>query len=537
MKISISIAITCVLTCISVCHAEAGQKQIISLPDVITMLSDAPLIKSHLADMQSKKVDEPLSKQNKNYTVASLKSGNIRITMGTALLNVIWIKVVDENGKPVKNEIINIENKSPLIIAPGWSNGSMLAEAKTNDSGEFVGMVVADFSSIMKSTVSENDATANLHDNNGGQYLVYGNAGVPPTIDEYGKRVSGVRPYKFTINVAGTTMEYNVDVDMGPALTISNRSGLVPGSRQWMGKITKKPAEMELIYYQRTGECGYRNDSAGNRNKSSSGNWEDEDFSIIHIRRVSLFDMPHTVFAERNDGNSNTVKLVNSHGIEESSNNEIQKILKNIKTPAANHNNYKYSISMSDFVVMDGAKGEVDVKYTVHGTQINYDSKYCLDQSNAHVFPVNTTTSSTIRADITNTIPLVSSSPKISLVVKDSMPAEPAPDPLPGVKSYSGVNLDKLVIMLNRKAIFGGRIKSLEVNQYPNYIRAYADDKPIPVINEKTLKHLSPGVFKFTYYPTVKELKENGANLVEITNIEDSSGNKSKNITSTFNSP
>lgn len=510
--------------CVISSMTHAAQDKAYALSKLITMSSDSGLIIKHLG-AHNKKINYEKNSSGaaeNNYIVSSLKANNIRMTMGTSILNAIHLKVTDQNDNPIPDQKVIISERSELIIAPGWVNGALLPEMKTNDKGEFVGMLVSNYHSKAINVIRNKTDNHNTTQGSTSVSELYGTTGVVPTIDEFDVRIPGDISYQLMIDVAGTTLKYNVDVDMGPSLVVSSDSESMFYSSQWIGMKTKQPVGMTLIYYKRTSECK-------KLDNQSTADWIDEDFSLKRIRKIEVPEIQHTVIAERYDRNNNSIKLVDDFVNSESNANR--------PVSGTNYINSSESLPMRHSVVMDHVKGDILVTYNVPKIKIEYHDGFCKHQESIRKLPINNRSFKNTSYPLTNTIPLRSVSPKLKVVIKDDMPPEPDPDPLPFIKSYSGMNVDKLVVTLNNNVIFGESIKNIQLKQYPNYIEAIADNKNVPVINEDILTEMAPGIFEFIYYPTFDQLNVSGINTIKATGIEDKVGNKSPDTVSTFTIP
>lgn len=509
-------------------NTHATQGKVDALSKLITMSSDSSFISKHLAE-HNKKINSEggsLGTPENNHIVNSLKANDIRMTIGTSILNAIHIKVTDENDAPVSDQKVIISTNSELIVVPGWLNGAFFSEMKTNDKGEFVGMLVSNYHSIKKNVIRSKAEINNTAQESLNLSEIYGTSGVIPTIDEFDARIPGDTSYQLMIDVAGTKLNYHVDVDMGPSLVISSDSESMFYSSQWVGMKTKQPVGMTLIHYKRTSDCKKLNEVG---EYLSTTDWISEDFSLKRIRKIEVPEIQHTVIAERYDRNNNSIKLIDDFINPDS----------NTSRPVSGSNYIRSNESqlMRHSVVMDHVMGDILVAYNVPEIKIEYYDRFCMYQENIHKLPINTRSFKNASYPITNIIPLRCVSPEIKVVIKDDMPPEPDPDPLPFIKSYSGMNVDKLVVTLNDNVIFGGATKDTPMKQYPNYIETIADHKSITEINKDVLMEMAPGIFEFIYYPTFEELNVGGINTVKVRGIEDKVGNKSPDTVNTFTIP
>lgn len=503
--------------CSTAITTQASQGKDYALSKLITMSSDSRLVVKHL-NSYKQTIIKPNISTNHKYIVSSMKASNIRMTMGTAVLNALHIKVTDEEGDPAPDQTIRVSTKNNMIIAPGWIEGNFLSEMKTNANGEFAGMLVSEYHprslDVSDNISDERDNEARLDTNH--NKAIYNSSGVKPTIDELDRRITGEYPYKITIEVAGTTLEYYIDIDMGPVLVISKNSEPMFYSAQWIGMKTSKPIEMTLIYFKRSGECPKQNHMGNNQHTKS---WLDEEFSLRSIRKATSSDASYNLVAERYDRNSHSIKLLDAS----TSTHEQSKNTKNIRP-------------MRNIVEMDHVMGEILVTYTIPEISINYEDQPCFNNNLHTTRPQEIITKKTTYTVI-NTIPLYGASPRVSITVQDYKPPSPDNDPLPQVNSYSGVNVDKLLISLNNKVVFGNNINEIDLGQYPNYAQALADNVNLAIINKDITEKLAPETFEFIYHPTFDEIKIGQTNTVKATGIEDRVGNKRPDKVSTFTVP
>jgi len=501
-----------------------------TIDDVVVVPSDSNIVKKLLTKANGNKDRADTSKTGVEYTVNSLKSKHIRITLGTTMLNGIHIKVVDAKGAPVKGAAVKAERAAGIAIVPGWLNGELLATMETNEHGEFAGALIAEYApKELKVTDGGNKSASEV--------VTFGAAGIIPTVDEFDKRISATKPYPISLNVAGRTLTYHIEVDMGPTLVSSHNSTNVFNAPQWIGKLMEDPVEMELWYYQRTDECIYVSENAD----EDRGAWIDEDYSLGRIRRIVVSDFPHTVYANRYDQRSNSIKLI-SGPIRDDMSEYINSAQYNgyitgSELPGDNKVTNSMISPMRYYMVMDHAKGAAKVIFRVTDIQATYDSDLCKKNNSVYQLSDRSPIVREFSGAFTNMMPLRSHSPKIQVVFKDDIPPDPDPDPLPHIRSYSGLNLENLVIRLNNKEIFGEKINTIETGRYPYYCEARLDNAHVEKLDEATLKASSPGVFEFAYYPTLDQLNVAKPNRVQFSGVEDRVGNKASDDIYNFTMP
>ena len=422
--------------------------------------------------------------------VRSITTRSIRTTLGTSTLNAIHIKVTDSLDKPISGLDVEIVSEGGIAVTPGWLNGKLQSSMKTNEDGEFAVMLTAEANTTYIKTAGERT------------YKYIDAFFVAPTIDELGSTLVGKPPYQVSINIANKVLKYDVDVDMGPSLVIkTDTNGLEPGYSQWVGKVSKKPVQMTLIYMQRTADC-------------SAMQWWDYIFLKNKIQVTEIQNLPYTVEAKRVDGNSNHILISNSH-------DDVEK-----------------KWLMSAFVTMDNVRGNIDVTYKTQSVDNYYfRNNLCFDDGALNIVaqPSIDFPPITVRTGgFSNTIPLISHTPTISIELNEHVPPEPENDPHPGIKSYSGLDLAKLIISLNERIIFGGAIQEYVLHEYPNYMEVHIDNKNLEKLEASTLKSISPYNFKFIYYPVADDLNLSGENFIDLLNTSDRVGNKSADERSSF---
>jgi hypothetical protein len=138
---------------------------------------------------------------------------------------------------------------------------------------------------------------------------------------------------------------------------------------------------------------------------------------------------------------------------------------------------------------------------------------------------------------LSNEMPLRAVSPRIEITVDDRFLSEPVPDPLPNVASNSGVSLKDLNISLNASTIFDGTAGSMSIGQYPNYVQLITDNASLSTYDTGLVQSLSPGEFRFIYYPTSAELDLQGTNTIDVIGLKDKVGNTASDLQQQFTLP
>ena len=474
--------------------------------------------------------------------VQSLKTNAIRITMGTAILNGIHIKVTDQYGNPVPNAQVSYSADGGLELAPGILDGEEFTAMATNDRGEFVGMIKADYQSAEYTLVRDD----NIYEVPlggfpytppvAGEILKLGTVGVTPTIDEYGARVPGASPYRINVNVDTYSLGYDIEVDMGPVLVITTVGTLSPNEGQWVGKDFSKSLVMQVFTYQRTDDC--QDTSPADKKDDDNGDWRNEDFSISRIRKDNYFGIAHTITADRVDANPDTVLLDSTwddHIFPPIDPSESVTVIPDSQTPI--------TTAMEVKVTSDVAHGAFNVHYQTEEKTGLYFSPDDVCISGPTIYILG-------RHDflayfdyewsiprLSNDMPLQAVSPRIEVAVSDQSLNEPVPDPLPTIPSNSGISLKDLNISLNTNTVFDGTAGSINIGQYPNYVQLIADNASMSTYDSGLIQSISPGEFRFVYYPTSAELDLLGTNTIDVTGLKDKVGNATPDSQQLFTLP
>ena len=441
--------------------------------------------------------------------IESLKTNNLRMTMGTSVLNALHIKVTDSFGNPVPDQEITTSTTGQLVVGE-FDLGSVIPEVRTNENGEFIGAVTAVF------------AQFNLDPRI-----------VAPTLDEFGARIlddfTPREPYEINFTVPGVAggVKYIVDVDMGPRLIAigslldGTPVGAEPNTPQWVGKALTQPVIMQTIRYRRKDSCvrdAFDNDF-------DAGDWRDEAHVLLNIVRIVQDDYAMDFYSERADGNiddSNlsatavAVPAYDPNGSVDAINGyaRVNVQLGSVKgkvTINANTRNIILKIKAASTCGAIEANSDI-----LSGASPLYMNPQIMDPP-----PGPPAVLSTQVISLSNTLPVLAKSPQIKIDVYDPLVTEPNPDPLQLKRSNSGLDLTKLKVELNGNFIYGGAIDTLLTKQYPNYIEAWVDGANISIIDANTRQAFSPNHFEFIYYPTAGEIDLLGANIVDVTNIND----------------
>jgi len=130
------------------------------------------------------------------------KTNFTRVSLGTSILNALFVRLLDGFGNPVPNVTVTYFSPPGIAVSPGVGlDGVAFPDFKTNDKGLHVAAVGVAMRPIPGSSCSD---------------LV---ADVAPSIDEFGVPRRG--PYAITASAPGASHTYHVDVDMGPRLAFT----------------------------------------------------------------------------------------------------------------------------------------------------------------------------------------------------------------------------------------------------------------------------------------------------------------------------
>jgi hypothetical protein len=168
------------------------------------------------------------------------KSTFTRITLGTSILNAMFVRVLDQFGNPVPGVTINYGPLAGLTIEPGLRpDGTKFTDFKTDADGLHIAAVRLPLKSAPGGTCS--DFVSDL----------------PPTIDEFGN--PRLPPYSVVATAAGTSLgqTYPLHVDMGPrlvsevGLSVSGPMGVVRPVRFGLQRVER---------FDRNGDFDFRPD-------------------------------------------------------------------------------------------------------------------------------------------------------------------------------------------------------------------------------------------------------------------------------------
>jgi hypothetical protein len=177
--------------------------------------------------------------------LTSNKSTFTRLTVGTTVLNALWVRVLDRFDNPVPGVTVSYVPPAGTTVEPGIGpSGVPFPDFKTDASGLNVAAVSVPFVTGPTGT---------------------GAPGHAPTIDELGARRG--QPVVMSANVAGnvgTEQVFHLDIDCGPRLT-----GQPPASTEALiGEPLGAPLSMHLVRYERT-------------DRNGNNDFRDENFNVM----------------------------------------------------------------------------------------------------------------------------------------------------------------------------------------------------------------------------------------------------------------
>ncbi len=175
-------------------------------------IDDAQIVAAFVPATSQPLLFEAEPKADVPVKIESNKTHFTRMTMGTSVLNAMWVTVRDQHGNPVEGAEINyaVQPNSGLTVSPGLGpNGIFFGSFFTNGDGLHVAMVTADPTS--------------------------------PTRDEFGAYL--IAPWWVVGSlegVAGSEL-YLIDVDMGPRqVTFSAQNASAPIGQPLPDPVTKR---------------------------------------------------------------------------------------------------------------------------------------------------------------------------------------------------------------------------------------------------------------------------------------------------------
>lgn len=437
----------------------------LAIPQIVAAVASIPNSAGPILFQSSAKAGDPVRMESRTTNFN-------RLTLATSRINAVFIEVFDAYDNPVKDAPVVMNASGGLGVAPGIYNGVEFPSMATNEKGEFVGMVIA--------------------------------AGVQPTLDEFGQS-TGQGPYSVNVSVPGASgsKNYQVAVDMGPTLvtTTDNGNGAPFGYQQWVGKQMDLPALMLLMRLQRTDLC---EDLNGDEYDDDNGDWTNENFDLNIIRYVWIDQIPVRFEVKRTDNGQ-----VDGNSI----------------TPPVSPTD-SFGIARTD-LTMGEARGGVAITGRTSQTSRNlYTDPFCIGGGPALRFGAREFVDSLFIPAQDNTSQYLAVSPRIEVVAGEDVPAALDPDPLPGRAAYSGIDVTKVSVELNGEMIFNGPNPGvLNLNAYPHYLQASFDGAYFGTVDAQTIAPLSPGEFRFVYYPTASQLQLNGDNTVRVSGVRDKVGN------------
>jgi len=396
-----------------------------------------------------------------------------RMTVNTGILNGVQVTVTDQFDNPVQNATIQPGASSGVTVAPGLKDGQILNTWQTDAKGQWVGAVYA--------------------------------TNVTPTIDEFGaKGTNGLASsHNFSVSVQNSSASpanYVIDVDMGPSMVSVGQ-----GSSRLITKDINNVGKLVLRYQRQDTYI-----DVGGGTDDDAGNWTDEtSFSNIVFKPVP--NIPINATVKREDG-----KDEEAHSLRTSKFNG-QKTL----TLTTDTGGY----ALGAFTMGD-VGGAINLDGTIATIPVEF--KHDLNSSRGQDGALITTMPFTDENNFREILAVKAQPFVVTINLSDPSPAEPSPDPYPGVGSASGIKLANLSVNLNPQSINFGLFNgpagfSFTLNEFPYYRKLILDGaeqalwppsellvnsafREVKVIFEAAGSHLEP------------------SNTIQITNLNDNAG-------------
>lgn len=187
-----------------------------------TKTSDPQIVAAVVPGRAQPLLFEAIPEADAPAKVRSNRSNFNRLTLGTSVLNALQISVFDQFDNPVQGATVNYTGPDGLSIDPGLGpNGELFTDFTTNPDGLHVAMVTADL-----------DAT--------------------PSVDEFGNQDDEnlASTYSITATVAGggaLSVDYSVDVDMGPTMVTASAQG----AEALIGQSLPNPVVKQVLRFER----------------------------------------------------------------------------------------------------------------------------------------------------------------------------------------------------------------------------------------------------------------------------------------------
>ena len=469
----------------------------------------------------------PNAKAGPATTVESLKSSSFQMMVHTTRYNAIYIYATDEFGNPAANQDVLVTTND-FSFSGGYFDGAPFAEMKTNKDGLFVLQLTADKSG--------------------------------PTINEFGHRFPTKEdPYIVTVGVGSTSLNFNVDLHLGPELIATTglgNIGLGFGESIWVGQRTNKPLLFELVRWQRDDSC------RGVFKDEDSGDWTNErDISLDELIKIPTIQNPNALGLEGKGATqvAYSHKIYRADGIVEPT-----PVIANIGLVDFDERHFEYY----RLLISGGhAKGEIHVDATANVTLgwIHRATEYCYREHSDSEYKYKAVAhglgiplpdppfdvrwaclhefgesyacdggNAVIDSGSVEPVKLSASfsfniiSPKIEIDISEAVLSEPNPDNLKILPSDSGIDVSKYEVELNTKSIFNfASISPTDINSYPNYVQIETDGYKYDKDSSISFDEYFPRTFKFIYYPTADELLTAAGeeNIIFIKKPEDKAGN------------
>ncbi|MCF6455721.1 matrixin family metalloprotease [Pseudoalteromonas sp. MMG024] len=497
-------------------------KPLITLPQVVMMTvpgQSAPVVFS--AESKAGEVSK----------VTANRMTDLQLTMLTKSYNSIGLIAKDGYGNPVANadvKLISPGADSGISIEPSNSPSVPITGFKTNDYGIWIGSISV------------------------------GN--VLPTFDEFGRSdTEGLaQPYTINIQLDNHSVVYTLAVDMGPRLVHEH------GTNN-LSAIVGQPLDEVIEFVPHGFERSYHYANSGNRQNV----WSDVRELHVNYDPINEHAQPKYALGDK------TNILIDAYEIDNDTNflnhYNITSKAEPIEFSVINSNNEQTEIKAIDTKLVclpkedgdcDGYRSIFSVrKGRVQVTNIGdfYANKPVLVKAvipsyTHNVFVGNNSDKSKIfygykryhtsyfyfeklYENLSATIPIYPTPIYISFTIDDVFKnGDNDTSIYPGIKSVSGVDLNKLKItMPNGSVIDATNLKqSLHLNTAPNFAQIWLDYHQITELTDDLMEQ-TPAHFQLVYRPKASELNE-GENSFKLI-VSDSAGNEASEAICTFTYP
>lgn len=403
------------------------------------------------------------SKAGPPAKIEGLRSNYIRLTHGKASPTAIKLRVTDQYDNPVQGVPLEADN-SGVDVFLGVLEGEQLTEMATNEDGIWVGGINAF------------DST--------------------PTIDEFGTSSSVGLASQYAVSIsagAAGTLEYWVDVDMGPTMATSNgflASGLITYPLD-------EDLQIEVSRYQRRDQF---TDVNGDNEDDDQGIWLDEGFT--NLREIGIENIGIELSARRGDG-----KDEREFGL-------TQTLFDGAETQ----------------VLLTDSEGRINTNLTLSDVAGEIQ---IFSEIQSPIVPVFETDEGETMAGAVLDVPFTEYQRIYTPVNALAVELEIVIDADQG----SGLDWVTLLLLLNGKSIFDGSSDSYPaLNKFPSFLRLFIDGTEL--LEWPDAEALAAGGFselRLIYQPNGQELLRGQNNFEATANVDAVGGASTFAFSETFN--